>query len=86
MRTIKTEDEFLEVTTSYIYKMIMWDIPVERLQPRTSKVVEVLEKRLVWAREMHAARKNFLDQLENERNMNKKIRKDAYLKAKEPEY
>ena len=25
MRTIKTEDEFLEVTASYIYKMIIRD-------------------------------------------------------------
>ena len=74
------------MTASYIYKMIIWDIPVERLHPRTSKVVAVLEERLSWAREMHAARKSFLDQLKNERDMNMKIRKDAYLDAKEPEY
>jgi RNA binding exosome subunit len=86
MRTIKTEDEFLEVTASYIYKMIIWDIPVETLKPRAGKAIAVLEQRLSWAREMHAARKKFLDQLKNERDMNKKIRKDAYRDAKEPEY
>ena len=83
---IKTEAEFLEVTASYIYKMIIWDIPVERLKPRSGKVVAVLEERLSWAREMHMARKSFLDQLKSARDMNKKIHKDAYLDAKEPEY